>query len=135
MESYLHRYHELQQQVEEIDNELITLLHPGKAQPVSGGGGVSYRSDPTATHALRRMELADRRQKLSDWLQVIERLIDRYRNDHKGTLLELCYFSDLAENYICEKLAIDRATYYRWRSELVLYAALLSVQSGLIKIA
>ncbi len=81
------------------------------------------------------IKLAGQQEHAAHWVGVIENVIRRYEGNHKGLLLQMRYFEELAENYICEKLCIERATYYSWRAEIVTYTALVAVQHGLIKVA
>lgn len=134
IEWHLYRYHELRREAVDLRAEREALLNPGRTPASPGGGGVSRRSDPTATNTLSRMRLGDRQAEAALWVKAIEHVIARYEEDSKGTLLDLQYFSDMAEDYICEKLSIDRATYFRWRTEVVIYTALVATQYRLIKV-
>lgn len=130
----LYHYHALRHQAEDLANERETLLNPGRTPASPGGGGVSHRSDPTATNTLRRLRLGSQQQAAAKWVEVIEHTIERYQDETKGMLLELQYFSDMAADYICERLKIERATYFNWRTELVTFTALVAVQYGLMDV-
>lgn len=130
----LYHYHELRRQAQDLQAERDALLNPGRTPVSPGGGGVSRRSDPTATNTLRRMQLLSSQREATRWVQVIEHTIRHYQNTDKGMLLELKYFSDMSEDYICGVLNIERATFYCWRNELVTYTALVAVQYSLVRI-
>lgn len=95
---------------------------------------MSFRSDPTATKTLELLDLSEERWAAVLWVNVIKDVIAKYEGSPKGQLLELKYFGDMSEEYICSRLTIDRATYFRWRNELVLYTALVAAQNRLIEV-
>lgn len=99
-----------------------------------GGGGVSYKSDPTANKVVQLVQMEYKQAECEQWVKVIERTICNYADTDKGKLLELRYFAEIAPDYICEKLHIERATFYNWAADIVTYTALQAVQAGLIRI-
>lgn len=129
IEWYLYNYHNIRR---EVDQEKQNIIESGGRDLTEWGGGISCHSDPTANKAIKlvRAELVEEEK----WLKVIKNTIKHFENTEKGRLLQKKYFDELGEKYICEELHIERATYYNWRNEIVLYTALLGVQEGLIKI-
>ena len=129
IEYYLYNYYKIKREVELKKQDII---ESGGRDLTEWGGGISYHSDPTATRAIKltRPELVEKEK----WLKVVEGTIQHYKGTEKGRLLQKKYFDELGEKHICEELYIERATYYNWRNEIVLYAALLAAQEGLIKV-
>lgn len=131
----LYHYFDTKHQAEDLVEEQKALLNPGRTPASPGGGGVSRKSDPTATNTLKRMQLVSPQREAAKWAHTIERTIARYEGTEKGTLLELKYFSDMSEDYICGILNIERATFFNWRNEIVLFTALVAAQEGLIRVS
>lgn len=129
IEWYLYNYYNIRREVAEAKEDIIEA---GNRELSEWGGGVSYRSDPTATKAIKlcKKDIVN----YEKWLKVIEAVIKHYEGTEKGRLLQKKYFDELGEKHICKELYIERATYYNWRNEIVLYAALLAAQEGLIKV-
>lgn len=129
IEYYLYNYYNIRREVEQEKRDIIEA---GGRDILEWGGGISYHSDPTATRAIKltRPELVEKEK----WLKVVEGTIQHFQGTDKGKLLQKKYFDELGERHICQELHIERATYYNWRNEIVLYAALLAAQEGLIKV-
>jgi RinA family phage transcriptional activator len=129
IEWHLYNYFNLKREVNEAKEEIINA---GGRDLTEWGGGISYHSDPTALRAIKltKPELIEKEK----WLKVIESTIKRYQGTEKGQLLQKKYFDELGEKHICQKLHIERATYFRWREEIVTYTAMLALQEGLISI-
>jgi len=129
IEYYLYHYFEIRREVEQEKEDIIEA---GGRDIVEWGGGISYHSDPTASKAIKlvRPDIVEKEK----WLKVIEGTIQHFQGTEKGRLLQKKYFDQLGERHICQELHIERATYYNWRNEIVLYAALLAVQEGLLKV-
>lgn len=134
IEWHLYNYHELRRKAEEVAAQREDVLHRSRIPPSPGGGGVAHKSDPTASKAIERIRLAHEQRAAARWVNVIEQTIVRYADGPKGRLLELKYFSDMSEQYICHALSIERTTYYAWRNEIVTYTALIAAQQGLIRV-
>jgi len=129
VEWYLYNYHEIRREVQESKDDIIEA---GNRDISEWGGGISYHSDPTASKALKlcKKNIVE----YEKWLKVVEATIQRYKDTSLGLLLQKRYFDELGEIHICRELHIERATYYRWRNEIVIYTAMLALQEGLIKI-
>ena len=129
IEWHLYHYFDLRREIREFREKVLN-----SSTPMFGnvGGGHSYHSDPTALKAIRlsKPELIEKEK----WVEVIEKVKMRYANTEKGKLLQMKYFEELAREHICKTLYIDRATYFRWKNEIVLYAALLAQKYHLIDI-
>ena len=131
----LYHYHELRRKAEELAAQRDDVLYRGRMPATPGGGGVAYKSDPTASKVLQMVALEHEQQDAARWVEAIEQTIVRYAKQDKGRLLELKYFSDMDQGYICRVLNIERTTFYEWRNELVTYTALVAAQQGLIRVS
>lgn len=128
IEWHLYNYHNLKREIEQEKQEIIEKSGRDIAE---WGGGISFRSDPTASKGIKltNPELV----KKEKWLKVIEKTIQHFQGTEKGRLLQKKYLDLLGERHICRELHIERTTYYRWREEIITYVALLATQHGLIK--
>jgi hypothetical protein len=129
IEYHLYHYFQIRQ---ELEQEKWDIIESGGRDIIEYGGGISYHSDPTALKVVRltKPEIIEKEK----WLKIIEKTIQHFEGTEKGRLLQKKYFDQLGEKHICRELYIERATYYNWRNEIVLYTALLAVQEGLIKV-
>lgn len=130
IEFYLYNYRELAEFLEEYKMEIIER---GNRELVEWGKGISYRSDPTANRAVKLCE--ENILKTERWLKVIDKVKSRFKGTLKGELIRFKYERGMSEIAICRELNIERSTYYAWRQEVVLYAALVAAQAGLIQVA
>lgn len=130
IEYYLYNYYKIKREVELKKQDII---ESGGRDLAEWGGGISYRSDPTAVKAVKlcKRDIIE----YEKWLKTVEISINHFKNTEKGRLLQMKYFEELSEMYICQELHIERATYFRWREEIVIYTAMLALQEGLIKIS
>jgi phage transcriptional activator, RinA family len=129
IEWYLYNYYSIRRDIEKTKEDIIEA---GCRDLTEWGGGISYHSDPTASKAIKltRESILEKER----WIKVINQVIKHYNETEKGKLLQKKYFDELGERHICQELHIERATYYRWREEIVIYTAMLALQEGLIKI-
>ena len=129
IEWYLYNYHHLRREVRETKENIIEA---GGRDYSEYGGGQAFRSDPTASKAVRlcKEEIVN----YEKWLKVVEHVMAKHEGSGHGRLLQKKYFEELGEVQICMELNIERSTYYRWREEIVVYTAMIAVQEGLIKI-
>ena len=130
IEYHLYNYKGLRQEIEQQRKEAIL---GGRQAIGEAGGGRSRHSDPTALKALElcRREIAETEK----WLRVVEATISKYRGTDKQRLIDLKYSKGLNEIRICMELNIARRTYFRWRQDVITYAALVAAQKGMIKVA
>jgi len=130
IEFYLYSYRELAEFLEVYKMEIIER---GNRELVEWGKGISYRSDPTANRAVKLCK--ENILETERWLKVVERVKARFKGTPKGELIRLKYELEQSEVFICQALNIERTTYYSWRQEIVLYAALVAAQARLIQVA
>ena len=130
IEFYLYNYREL---AEFLEGYKMEIIERGNRELVEWGKGISYRSDPTANRAVKLCE--ENILKTERWLKVIDKVKSRFKGTLKGELIRFKYERGMSEIAICRELNIERSTYYAWRQEVVLYAALVAAQVGLIQVA
>ncbi len=130
IERYLYSYRELVEGLEIIKSDII---EGGNRELTEWGGGTPYVSDPTAIRGVRLCKTNIIEQE--HWIRVIEQTMYKYAGTEKGRLMQLKYERELSEREICSELHIERATYYNWRQDIVMYAALVAAQEGLIRVA
>jgi len=126
IEKVLYHYfdikHELQAREEEI-------LNNHRYEFKVDMGNVGHYSDPTAAMAIklcsRELEI------MRKWLMIIDAAKAKFKGTEKGQLFEMRYFEELAPDYICNKLYIERRTFYHWRDDIVIYIANLAAKYGL----
>ncbi len=130
IEWHLYNYDETKRWLEEYKNDIINTSPP-ELTIGGGGSGQSHHSDPTALKTLKltKKEVLEKEK----WLQVIDKVRQHF-TDEKGRLLNMKYEEELGNEHIAMELHIDRATYYRWRNEIVLFTAMLAQKYGLIDI-
>lgn len=129
IEYYFYNYFLLMRDVKEKREEIISSQ--GSSKDVLKFDGATNKTDITVAKAIRLCELQEKEK----WLRVIGAVIERYRDTEKLKLIEKKYFEGLSEVQICTELHIERRTYYIWRNEIVLFAAIIAVQEGVLKVA
>ena len=53
------------------------------------------------------------------WCRVFEKTLDKYRWEQKDKLILKKYIERKPRWRICEELALDRSTYYRWLNDIL----------------
>lgn len=129
VEWYLYNYKKVQKYVQEEKEDIID---GGGRDFGEYGGGQSFRSDPTASRAMRLCK--GKITNYEKWLKVLDNVIKRYKDDPLGGIIQKKYVEGLGEVQTCQELHIERTTFYRWREEIILYTAMLAIQEGLLKI-
>lgn len=94
---------------------------------VKASGG----SDPVAQSVVL---LERRTQKLKKWLELVDAVREKLKGTPQLTFLTMVYVEKLSEVQICDRLFIERRTYYNWKSEILLYAAMKACEMGLITV-
>ncbi|MEA4960367.1 DUF1492 domain-containing protein [Lutispora sp.] len=129
IEYYFYNYYAIRRELQYRKEDIIEEARPAVGE---WGGGISYHSDPTASKAIKLCK--DNIMEDEKWVRVVERTIAKFKGTGKGRLLQKKYFDELGEIHICRELHIERATYFNWRTEIILYAAMLAAQEGLLKV-
>lgn len=68
------------------------------------------------------------------WCKVVEQTLEHFAGTGKDTLIRLKYFEKLREWKLCQKLYVEHTSIYRWVDEAMIYAAMVALQFGLIRI-
>lgn len=129
LEWHLYNYWHIKQEIQEYRESVLSSSPPEIGE---WGGGVSYHSDPTAMKAIKLLKPSILEKE--KWVMVVEKTIAHFYKEDKGKLIRLKYFEQKNRKYICEKLHIERRTYYTWINEIILYMALLAQKYGLIDV-
>lgn len=127
IEWYLYHYQELKKEIEEKKKDVI--LAADYSYRV-GAAQSSGRSDKTGNAVLKIDEL----KRQEDWCEVVERTISKYEGSELGQVLYLAYWKKYQPGEVCNKLHIDRSTFYKWRKEVITYAAMRAYGKNLISI-
>lgn len=126
IEKVLYHYFEIKHKLSEREEEIINAQRNELRVNVRSNG---YYSDPTAIAAVKLCD--EKLEIMRKWIQIIDITKDRYKNTDKGRLLEMRYFEELAPDDICERLYIERRTFYYWKDEIVIYISNLAAKYGL----
>ena len=129
IEFYFYNYYAIKRELHDRKEDII---EESRSSIGEWGGGISYHSDPTASKAIKLCK--DNIVEEEKWVKVVERVIEKYKGTGKGKLLQKKYFDELGEVHICREIHIERATYFSWRTEIILSAAIYAAQEGLLKV-
>ena len=69
------------------------------------------------------------------WEGVVSNTYAHFADSPKGELMQLVFKQGRREGQVCEALLLERSTYFSWKREVVLYAAMLALEGGLISLA
>lgn len=131
----------LRRRIERAFYEYSTNKHRGAesvAELAESGLTVKYEavgrgngpSNPTERKALKGMDDGN----AYAWCVVVEQTLAHFAGTGKDTLIRLRYFDKLSERRVCEKLYIERTSYYSWVTDILTYTAMIAIQFHLIKI-
>jgi len=109
---------------------LAELAECGLTAKYGAVGGSSDVGNPTESKAIKLAEGCD----AALWCRVVEKTLEHFHDTGKDTLIRLRYFDKLSERRVCEKLYIERASYYLWATDILNYAAMIAIQFRLLKI-
>lgn len=91
------------------------------------GMGTDYSKVPVQKSASNVSEskvikYVDEKEEASKWVKVVENTIIKYKDEYKYKLIIYLYIKRYSINKIISMLNIDRATLFRWKSEILLTA-------------
>lgn len=109
---------------------LADLAESGITPKYGAVGGSHGAGNPTENKGIRAAEAVG----TTDWCRVVEKTLERFQATGKDTLIRLKYFEKRKERYILDKLYIDRRTQFRWIDDILIYATMIALQLGCIKI-
>lgn len=125
IEYYLYNY---ENQHEQLEIETEDIIFGVKSGPIEGGRS-NQISSKTESSALKLME----RRKDSEWLDVVESVLDKFRGTEYEQIIELTYKEQYRVPKILRRLALEKSAYYEKRNDIITYAALKATERGLVK--
>lgn len=122
-------YREEKQQIEDIETEIAEAITP-RLDGVGGSGGVS---DPTAQKAA---QIEKETRNIRSWVNIVDSTIKHFEREepYKAELFTMYYERLQSAQTIQILMCISQPTFYRWRKDLITYAALQAVKAGLIEL-
>lgn len=76
----------------------------------------------------------DKHKESDPWIKVIDKVVERFKGEIQGELIEYNYFEDYKLNKQIALLAIERTCYYEKRQDILYYAAFVAQKEGLIEV-
>lgn len=126
IENNLRRYYDFLEFINENNDKILNSTGVGEG---SGASKNSY-SDVTGEKAIKLCE--DTR--IKKWIRVIEKVIEKFNGTLTYEVLEGRYFKDKNITQIKNEIAVEQATIYRMREDIIIYTAMLAIQEGLISV-
>ena len=78
------------------------------------------------------IRLLDANTERYKWCKVVEKTLERFYGEHKDRLIKERYFEHKEVNVVSRELHIDRATFFRWREEILLVALMWAQEYRLL---
>ncbi len=126
IEWHLYNYPTLKEQItRERDDIILAADYSLKGGP--RGSGVSDTTGST----VQKLEELGRKE---TWCTVVEETIRKYEGGVLGVVMEQTYLRRRPAGRGMQFLYIDRSTYYKWRKEIVNYAAMKACERRLISV-
>lgn len=128
IEWHFYNYDEIKRQTLQTKEDIIHASN--YSADISGihGTGISDKTGNTV------VEIDGVIRKNTDWCEVIEATIEKYKEIPIGMIIKMVYVKKLCSQRICDNLHIDRSTLYNWKLEIITYAALKACEKKLIEI-
>ena len=118
----------LRRELKELEREVTDLHSPG-TEPRRGSGV----SDPTARAAQRLASARERLENSERWGAVVLRTRAHFEGAPEGVVFDLTYAQHMTQQDAAELLGVDRQTVRRHRETIVVFAALIAAERGLIR--
>lgn len=88
---------------------------------------LAHNANGVSSNAKHRNIMEDKTIRAVDnwewrWCRVVEKTIGHFKDTGKDTLIKLRYFDKMRENDVCEKLYIEKTSYYGWINDILSYA-------------
>lgn len=108
--------------VREIAEQICTRLDES---------GVKTRnfSDTTASKAVQIEKQAD---ELKKWVEVVKKTYERFRDTPYAQLMNMIYIEKASPVKVQCSLFISEATFFKWKADIMMYAAMKACEYGLI---
>ncbi|WP_238525014.1 DUF1492 domain-containing protein [Caldicellulosiruptor owensensis] len=126
IEKVLYHYFDIKRELKDKEEE---IMNSHKNELRINITNVGFYSDPTASTAIKLC--SEELELMRKWIQIVDLARAKFKDTGKERLLEMKYFEELAIEYICSKLHIERRTFYHWRDDIVVYIANLAAKYGL----
>jgi len=107
----------------DIADRLLTAKYDKLPVKSSGRGGIDDLL----------VKYIDRDMQSYKWCKVVEKTLDRYHGDYKDKLIIKRYFEHKGVNTVAIELNIDRATFFRWKDEILLTASMWAQEYKLLR--
>lgn len=127
IEWHFYHYQEVKAAAEEKRED---ILNTANYEAEASGVYSTDTSDRTGNTVIRLEAARDN----AAWCEVVEETVEKYRKGPLGLLINMLYVEKLGIYRICDSLCIDRSTLYRWKKEIIIYAALKACEKKIIKI-
>ena len=121
------RYHQLKEIVEEGKMDIIQSSSTNVYNTGSKSGLIT---DETGNKAMQLCKLTTE----DKWLKTIENTVKFFRGTGIEKYIKKRYFENQRKDDVMLELHIETTTFYRWREEVIIYACIMAIQEGLIKI-
>ncbi len=92
------------------------------------------KASSLATTEQRMVEIERHMEYLQGWIKLVDTVRNRLANTPQLSFITMLYTERLSEIQICEKLFIERRTFYNWKSDFLGYAAMKACEMGLISV-
>lgn len=125
IEYYLYNYESEHEQLELEKEDIIFGVKSGFID----GGRSNLMGSKTEMSALKLIE----NRKDSQWLEVIESVLDKFKGTEYEQIIELTYKEQYRVPKILRKLAMEKTAYYEKRNDIITYAAFKATEKGLVK--
>ena len=91
-------------------------------------------SSPADTTYIHAVEIDKNVGQLQKWIRVVDETIKKFKDTPHMQLMTMLYTERQGEVKICDALYIDRSTLYRWKDQILTYAAMKACGAGLIEV-
>lgn len=128
IEGHFYRFEEEAAEIEALLQETAEAYDFSYVRVKVSGGGIA---DPVFRRTERLMRETGT---LKGWNSVVKAAAARFEGTQMEGFIELVYLKKRSVVSVCSELFIDRRTYYKWRENLLNYAAMKACGLGLISV-
>lgn len=116
---------------EELDR-LSSQMARGFSLPQNIGLSAEYCAViPSETGIL---EMERHIEYLQRWIALVDTVHSKLANTPQLSFITMIYMEKMNEVQVCERLFIERRTFYNWKSDILGYAAMKACEMGLISV-
>lgn len=128
IESHFYNWQQERKYIDDTTKEIAQSVDYSKKLVNYSG---SEKSDPVFK---RMLEIDEQLGKLKKWCLVVEKTAERYKNTPYSQFLSMVYTEQLSKEKVCDALCFERRNFFRWRKEILHYAAFIAYKYDLIEI-